>query len=342
MIDFITELHSQILDPERFPIAMFAMLLTAIIGMITGPMHGNANPFFWKIINLFFGGIGKRLDRIERKASDLMFRGLILTIAVLSFSYVVGSFLSDLVIKIPYNGFTEILFLSLVITSGTVWYGLLRLYFAVRDNSVSKGAYYTIARSSRTDLSTSDEFTITRNAMGYAAKAFDKGLVSPVFWYLLAGLPGAYIYAGLSAVSWRFGREGSNKGFGAVPMALEKLMGFAPMFLSGVLVAAAGLFTPTGGMTRAYLGMLKEEGRAVYEQGGISLTAMAYALNVSLGGPVTDLDGRSIKRNWVGPKQATAKLENAHLRRCIYIMLMAFLLFLVSMMFSLLYGRLFF
>ena len=84
-------------------------------------------------------------------------------------------------------------------TSGTVWFVLLRLYFTMKEKKISEGAYYAIARSTRTDLSTNDEYSITRTGMAYAARSFDKGLVAPVVWYIIAGIPGAYIYTALAA-----------------------------------------------------------------------------------------------------------------------------------------------
>lgn len=157
----------------------------------------------------------------------------------------------------PVYNLTEVLALSLLLTSGTVWYGLLKLYFAMKEKKLTEGAFYTIARSSRTDLTAIDDYGITRTAMVFAARSFDKGLIAPSIWYLVAGLQGAFLYSALAALSWRFGRDGQGSGFGAFFNALEKLMGFVPMVLSGCLMAAAGLFTPTGGMTRAFLALPK-------------------------------------------------------------------------------------
>lgn len=328
------------IDLERIPVAIMAILVVMVAGMVTGPMHGNANPFLWKLANGVFGGIGGRLDRTERPAGDLMFRGFILLAFGLVFFYLIGEAAGKLALQYPLKGITEIILLSLSITGGSVWFSLLRLYFAQRDNKVSKGTFYAIAQSTRTDLTGIDNFGITRTGMAFAARAFDKGLVGPVFWFLLVGMPGAYIYAALAAFSWRFGKDGFSKGFGAVPLALEKLMGFIPGMIAGVLLALGGLFTPTGGMTRALAVLGKGgQGQAAYDQGGWPVTAMAFSLNVSLGGPATDLEGSVIKRDWVGPANATAQLENGHLRRAIYLTLMAQMLFLASLLGALFWGN---
>ena len=79
MIDFFLQIHSQIMDPSRFPVAVLALVLAAIVGVITGPMHGNANSFIWLVVEKIFGGFGDRLDRKSRSSRNLLTRGLFFT-----------------------------------------------------------------------------------------------------------------------------------------------------------------------------------------------------------------------------------------------------------------------
>lgn len=339
MKEFFLSLPQSIYDPDRVYTAMAAIILCAVIGMITGPMHGNANPLLWKLVNGLFGGVGGRLDRPQRRAGDLMFRGFFLLVVALLLVFILAEGAVRLAAGYPYKGLADVVLLSLSMSVGTVWFVLLRLFFARRDNKAGKDAFSAIALSSRTDLSQTDLYGVTRTGMALAARAFDKGVVGPVFWYLLAGLPGAYIYACLAGFSWRFGKDGFTKGFGSVPLALEKLAGFAPGMLAGVLMALSGLFTPTGGMTRALRALGRSgPGHAKYEQGGWPVTAMAFALDVSLGGPAADSEGSSLRRDWVGPENATAQLENGHLRRALYMSLIAHMLFLASLLGALFWG----
>jgi adenosylcobinamide-phosphate synthase len=335
---YLLSIPATMYDPERVYTAMAAIFLCALVGMVTGPLYHNTNPFLWKMVNGIFGGIGARLDRPQRKAADLMFRGFIVLVVALAFFFIIGEAASKLAFEYPYKGFTEVLLLSVTMTVGTVWFALLQLYFARKDNKTSQKALSSLSLSTRTDLSNSDVFGVTRAGMSFAARAFDKGVVGPVFWYLLAGLPGAYIYTCLAAFGWRFGKDGFTKGFGTIPLILEKLMGVIPGGLAGALLAVSGLFTPTGGMTRALRALGPGKGHAKYEQGGSPVTALAFALNVSLGGPATDLDGSSLPRDWVGPDNATAQLENGHLRRALYMSLIAHMLFLASLMGALFWG----
>jgi len=334
MIEFFRILPDYILQPERFPIALLAMVLVALVGIATGPLWRNANPFLWLIIDKIFGGISARLDRRHRQGLDLFIRGLIITLVAAVFAALLGLAASHLAYRHPYGGLTEIALLSPLIAGGAVWKILLVLYRALKLNGkkVEKGAYLNIVRSTRIDLSSADDFTITRAGMGYAARVFDKGVVAPIFWYLIGGLPLAYLYAGLAALSWRFGRDGFTKGFGQTALAFEQIAGFIPHILSAFLLAVAGSLTPTGGVTRGFIGIFRRKGCAPYAEGGVPVTVMAHALKVSLGGPVQDLDGSTLKRAWVGPDRATAQLEGGHLRRALYMGWVAYLLYMAAIM----------
>jgi adenosylcobinamide-phosphate synthase len=218
-------------------------------------------------------------------------------------------------------------------SAGAGWYALIRLYKALNSKGLVKGAFYTLAATTRSNLSAADEFTITRVGIGMGAKLLDKGIVGPVLWYLIGGLPAAYLYATLAALAWRFGKEGFTKGFGSPSLALERLMGFVPNVFSGILLGFGGLLTPTAGMTRSLLSLLPaKKGHATYEEGGSPVTAMGYALKVSLGGATQDQDGSAIQRGWAGPEGATAKLDAKHLHRALYILVMAHLVFLAGLL----------
>ncbi len=327
------QIHEQIFDPARLPVAACAMVFVAFMGALGMAISGNANPLAWRGVDLFFGPLGNKLDKTERSVSDLMTRGTMITIITIVIGFLIGTFFQTLSKHYPNFLMVDIVALSLVMTAGTVWQSLIRLHKALGSKDLVRGAFYTIAKTTRNNLAGSDEFTITRVGIGMGAKAFDKGVIAPVLWYLIGGLPAAYLYAVLAALSWRFGKEGFTKGFGATALALEKLMGFVPNVLAGLYIALAGLITPTAGMTRAVFSIVPfRKGAAQYPEGGAAITAMAFALNVSLGGPTQDLEGSTVKRGWAGPEGATAQLGAKHLHRALYILVIAHLLFLMSLL----------
>ena len=332
------QLHEYFMDVDRIPYAIAAILITMIAGVITGPFAGNANPFLWWIIDKLVGGLGDRLNRAQRPKADLMFRGFFITALALFIALVLGKGFEFIAKAYPLYFASEAVLLALVLSSGSVWFALLRLYFALEKKKVGTGAYYAIARSDRKNLSVGDDLSITRCAMGYAARIYDKGMIAPVLWYLIAGLPGAVIYSALAALTWRFGKDGFSKGFAAIPYALEKLMGIVPSLFSAGMLLAASMFAPTAKLHKGLASLTGMKNRASYEQGGLPLSVLAWSLNLSLGGAFQDISGSAIKGAWVGPEKATARNDHKHLRRALIINLMAQLLFVVVLACAYLWG----
>jgi cobalamin biosynthesis protein CobD/CbiB len=142
----------------------------------------------------------------------------------------------------------------------------------------------------------------------------------------VAGFPALTFYAALSAMVWRFGRKGETAGFAVIPLALEKIMGIVPSIISAVLLTVAASITPTAMMSRAMQGFNAHKNAASYAFGGLPLTVLTWALDISVGGPMTDLDGNVIKGQWVGPEKATAQLTSGHLHRAVYLVIIASIL----------------
>ncbi len=332
MLEQFQNLHAMIFHPDRIPVAIAALAVVAVIGMVIGPLAGNANPLLWRLMDMLFGPLARKLNNPDRSINELALRGFFLTIAGMGFALLLSRLAGSLAYEYPQWRLAETLMLCLTMSAGAVWFAQIRLIQAVESDKPIKGGFLAIARTTRSDMTQSDEYTMTRLGMALSARSFDKAVVGPILWFLIAGLPGAYLYAGLAALSWRFGKEGYSKGFGTMALTLEKLMGFIPNLFSAVFISVAGLFTPTGGMTRAMKALGPVKGHARYEEGGLPVTVMAYALDVSLGGPSRDLDGSAIQRNWAGPPNATARLNVKHLYRGLYLIFMAHILFLVSLL----------
>ncbi len=340
MENFLIQWHAQLMDVDRIPVILLAMLLCSIVGMVSGPLAGNAYPFLWQVFDILFGKLGERMDRPNRPKADLVFRGFMTASFMVFIAALTGKIFAELSIIEPAYGVTQVLLLSLLFTAGSIWFSLLRLYFAMEQDKVVEGVYYAIARSSRVNLAAGDDFGVTRTAMALSARSFDKGLVAPALWFFIGGFPAACIYSALALASWRFGKNGLGAGFGIVPLALERLMGMIPSLFSAIFITLASTFTPTARLHKGLESWLGHKNRSPYEQGGAPLSALAWALNVSLGGAVQDLSGVALKGEWVGPEGATAQLDHKHLRRAIYINVIAHILFIASLLGAYMWGGL--
>ena len=317
---------------DRLLTAVIALILVAVAGLLTGPLGGNANPLLWNVVDRVIGGVARKSYNVARTPSSLKFRGGFFTFFYVMAAVAIGCAAHMIVRSYALYGFTEPILLSLTLGGGAVWFSLNRLYHALGGaKKLEKGSYRPIALSTRSNLNTTDDYGITRVGIGFMAQNFDKALVAPLFWYLVGGLPLAYLYAGIAAARWGLAKDGFAKGLGDIALWLERVFGFVPHLFSGLFMALAALFTPGAQLSRAVPGFFSRTGQAPYHEGGLPVTATAFALKISIGGPVEDLDGSVIKKAWVGPKDASAKVDKAQLRRAIYLSVMAYVLLAAAM-----------
>lgn len=334
-------IFKDIADPDRIIVAMGAILLVSLIGYITGPLSGNANPLLWGGLDKMFG-FARKSYKVERSSSSLSFRGVLFGLMYIITAGAIGFglwyFTTHYYTSLPF----EILLLSFVLSGGAVWVSLAKLHQALKEGSkLEKGSYRPIAISARKNLNTTDDYGIARVGIAFMPRAFDKGFVAPIFWFLLGGLPMAYLYAGIACAAWALSKEGYSKNFGDFILKLEKIFGLFPNTLAGLFMALAAVFTPTARITRIFPYFFKRVGKAKYAEGGFPLTVVSYALDISLGGPVEDLEGSVIRHGWIGPKSATARLDKGHIKRAVYMSVMAYVLVFAALMGALLAWKLY-
>jgi adenosylcobinamide-phosphate synthase len=332
MQDFLIQLHTQIMDVNRIPVIVMALALTGGLGLIMGPLSGNANPALWWGLDSIFGKLGERMDRPQRARADLLFRSFFFSMLVIVTAAALGQGFQYLSRVEPLWGATRVGLLALLMGGGGAWFVLRRLYSVLEQGKPAQGAYLAIVRSSRTDMTIADSFSISRTALGFAVFSLDKGVIAPAVWFLIGGFPAVVIYSALSMLVWRFGKKGFTKGFAAIPLALERIMGIVPSLLTALCLTLAALFTPTAKMHKGLAAWLGSKNRAPYAEGGAPLSVMAWALNVSLGGASQDLSGSAIKAQWVGPEGASAQIDPKHIRRGLFIVIVAYVLFVAFLL----------
>ncbi len=332
LINLIEDLISahQFIAPERFINAAFALLMALIIGFITGPRLNSAVPFFWRLINVSFGQLADRLDNINRKAPDLLFRSFIISLLMILFVGALGIWLEEITPILPQSRLIEIIVISLCISTGAVIHHGMRLYQVIHGAKMSNGTFLCLANTSRIDLSTRDDFTLTRTGAEVFVRLYDKACVAPLIWYVLGGLPLLFIYAALAALSWKNGYDGTYNNVGKMALMLEKLMGFVPNIFAASLLAMTTLIVP---YSKPFSGLksLSTSSKYDYDHGGAPLHTISETLDMTLGGDVSHLNGRKMSRGWSGSKGATAMLKPEHLKRVLYMVFIAQLYMLVAL-----------
>src|SRR5207244_1292999 len=88
-----------------------------------------------------------------------------------------------------------------------------------------------------------DGHGVARAALESLAENFSDGVVAPVFWYLVLGLPGLFAYKMANTLDSMIGhRVERYRSFGWAAARFDDLLNLVPAPLSGLLLAAAALF----------------------------------------------------------------------------------------------------
>jgi adenosylcobinamide-phosphate synthase len=153
------------------------------------------------------------------------------------------------------------------------------------------------------DVSELDEQGVAAAALESLAESFNDGVVAPIFWFVVGGLPGLFIYKAVNTADSLIGhREPRWRDFGWASARMDDLMNFIPARIAGGLIALAG----RGG----WRVMARDAGKHASPNSGWPEAAMAGALNIEMGGPVA-YDGVVTKGPAFGsgPRPGASDLE---------------------------------
>ena len=156
------------------------------------------------------------------------------------------------------------------------------------------------------DPASLDAYGVARAAIESLAENFSDGVVAPVFWYLLLGMPGLFAYKMANTLDSMIGhRTERYRAFGWAAARLDDVLNAIPAPLSGLLLAAAAGFTNKCRPGRALIVMLRDGRKHHSPNAGWPESAMAGALGLALAGPRHYPEGL-VADSWLGDGTARA------------------------------------
>lgn len=144
-----------------------------------------------------------------------------------------------------------------------------------------------------------DQAAVCRAAIESLAENFSDGVVAPLFWMVLAGLPGALAYKAINTADSMIGHTSERHlAFGWASARCDDLVNLPASRLSALwLVLAAALLglSPAGAVAT----VRRDAGHHRSPNAGWPEAAMAGALGIRLSGPRI-YDGVPVEERWVG------------------------------------------
>ena len=131
-----------------------------------------------------------------------------------------------------------------------------------------------------------DPHGVARAAIESLAENFSDGVVAPVLWYLLLGLPGLFAFKMANTLDSMIGHRSERyRAFGWAAARLDDLLNLVPAPLAGLLLSAAAAFAGNALAGRGLAIMLRDGRKHRSPNAGWPEAAMAGALGLALAGP---------------------------------------------------------
>lgn len=133
------------------------------------------------------------------------------------------------------------------------------------------------------DVTALDEAQVRESAIESLAENLNDSVVAPLFWFAVAGLPGAALYRFANTADAMWGYRGERQGrdwtwAGKWAARADDVLSWLPARLTGVLLGFLGAFRGWGALPA-------QARRTPSPNSGWPMAAMALALNVRLGKP---------------------------------------------------------
>ncbi|WP_297804500.1 adenosylcobinamide-phosphate synthase CbiB [uncultured Brevundimonas sp.] len=157
------------------------------------------------------------------------------------------------------------------------------------------------------DTATMDAYAISAAALESLAESFNDGVVAPVFWFAIGGLPALFTYKAINTADSMIGHmEPRWRAFGWAAAKTDDIANWIPARIAGVLIAIAS--AARGSTAQAMRVMLKDASKHASPNAGWTEAAMAGALGVRLGGAV-HYDGVLCERPSFGDGPAPTAMD---------------------------------
>ena len=174
---------------------------------------------------------------------------------------------------------------------------LIQHVSAVADGlrlSLSQGRRAVAMIVSR-DTGAMDETHTARSAIESLAENLSDGVIAPIFWYAVAGLPGIMIYKMVNTADSMIGyRTERYEAFGWAAARLDDGLNFVPARLT------AGLVALVGGVWRQWPQIGADAKQHRSPNAGWPEAALARAMQIALAGP-RSYNGKLTDLAWVNP-----------------------------------------
>jgi adenosylcobinamide-phosphate synthase len=264
-------------------LAFFAMLIELLDGYPDRLFRVVGHPVTWmgNSIGALDHALNREADAPNRRRTAGVLAVLIIIIIVGSIAFIVEHEIS----RLSFGLFFTAIIASTLIAQRSLYRHVADVATALEtgDLDTSRTAVSHIVGR---DTDALDEAGIARAAIESLAENFSDGVVAPVLWLAIAGLPGIALYKAINTADSMIGhRTARHEAFGWAAARLDDLVNLPASRLAAVLLIIAARLRDRAAAIEAWRAVWLDAPRHRSPNAGFPEAAMAGALGLSLGGP---------------------------------------------------------
>ena len=265
-------------------LALVAMLIELCLGYPQRLLRAIGHPVTW--IGRLIGALDRRLNRETDAAQTRRAAGIV---ARRRFSLAIVGAIAFLVeralLRLPFGILVTGLLASTLIAQRSLHRHVADVAARSTRDGVAAGRD-AVAHIVGRDTAALDEAGIARAAIESLAENFSDGVVAPVLWMAIAGLPGAALYKAINTADSMIGhRTPRHVAFGWAAARLDDLVNLPASRLSALLLIAAAALSNETSAGAAWRAVRRDAARHRSPNAGYPEAAMAGALGLALAGP---------------------------------------------------------
>ncbi len=291
-----------LLATAALPVAAAALLIERLFGYPDGPQAWIGHPVQW------MGALITRLERSLNLGDARRLSGLLELFIVIGVTLILTVPLTLFLRRHASGWIVEALLASTLLSQKSledhvraVADGLGKSLKAGRD---------AVAHIIGRDTGTLDESGVTRGALESLAENMSDGVLAPLFWLLVAGLPGAALYKAINTADSLIGYKSDiYHDFGWASARLDDLVNLVPARATGWLIALAAGMSPVFSGRGALRAMASHAPNHSSPNAGWPEASLAGALDIRLGGP-RSYQGRKADLAWMGDGRTKLKADD--------------------------------
>ena len=281
-------------------LALIAVVTEAMIGYPDAVYRAIGHPVTW--IGGLIAWCDKRWNSDRLSYDERRWRGVYVLVLLLAVAIFSGLAITALLDEI----FHDVLVLLLAGVAGSSMLAQRSLYThvaavasALETDGIEAGrrAVSMIVGRDTTNL---DEAAVSRAAIESLAENFSDGVVAPLFWMVVAGLPGAIAYKAVNTADSMIGHKSERHlAFGWASARFDDLVNLPASRLSAFWFVLAAALSPDLSAPGAIGVLFRDARHHRSPNAGWPEAAMAGALGIRLSGPRI-YDGVEVAERWVG------------------------------------------